>query len=134
MGTEHYARVRAWQKKNPIKTHLYRIKSNCKKKGIEFDITEEDVVVPNRCPVLDIPIQHNWGGQQDDSPSIDRIDPNGGYTKNNIIVVSWKANRLKSNADVIELVRVAAFYHRLQEVRNAAERQEPFDVPHQVWI
>lgn len=112
--TKHAQAVRKWQKANPMKTQLYRIKSKCNKTGIDFDLTPEDVIVPDRCPVLDIPIKHN-DRLQDDSPSIDRIDPNGGYTKDNIIVVSWKANRLKSNANFIELIRVATFYSTLAQ-------------------
>jgi hypothetical protein len=41
------------------------------------------------------------------SPSIDRIDNNGGYTVDNIAVISWRANRLKNNATSDELRQIA---------------------------
>jgi hypothetical protein len=37
------------------------------------------------------------------TPSIDRIDPKKRYVKDNIIVVSMRANRIKSDATVDEI-------------------------------
>ena len=54
------------------------------------------------------------------SPSVDRIDPNGGYVRGNIVVVSWRANRLKGNAMVNELRAIADFYEQLDNCRKAA--------------
>ena len=47
------------------------------------------------------------------SPSFDRIDPKKGYTKNNIVIVSTRANRIKSDATVDEIRKVADFYEKL---------------------
>ena len=47
------------------------------------------------------------------TPSIDRIDPKKGYVKDNIIVVSMRANRIKSDATVDEIWKVADFYEKL---------------------
>ena len=47
------------------------------------------------------------------TPSIDRIDPKKGYVKENIIVVSMKANRIKTDATVEEIRKVADFYEKL---------------------
>ena len=47
------------------------------------------------------------------SPSFNRIDPIKGYTKNNIVIVSNRANRIKSDATVDEIRKVADFYERL---------------------
>ena len=44
---------------------------------------------------------------------IDRIDPKKGYVKDNIIVVSMRANRIKSDATVDEIRKVADFYEKL---------------------
>ena len=41
------------------------------------------------------------------SPSIDRIDPSKGYTKDNVWVISRRANTIKSNATVDEVEKVA---------------------------
>ena len=45
--------------------------------------------------------------------SIDRIDPKKGYVKDNIIVVSMRDNRIKTNATVDEIRKVADFYEKL---------------------
>jgi hypothetical protein len=47
------------------------------------------------------------------TPSIDRIDPKKGYVKENIIVVSMKANRIKTDATIDEIRKVADFYEKL---------------------
>ena len=49
------------------------------------------------------------------TPSIDRINPKKGYVKENIIVVSMKANRIKTDATVEEIRKVADFYEKLFE-------------------
>jgi hypothetical protein len=83
-------------------------KNRAKKIGVPFDITFEDVVIPERCPVLGISLIHNAGGRshKPNSPSIDRLIPGLGYTKNNIWVISMRANAIKSNCSVEELQRL----------------------------
>ena len=53
------------------------------------------------------------------SMSIDRIDNNKGYHKNNIVVVSFKANTMKNSATLKELYQVADFYYELEKKLNA---------------
>ena len=45
--------------------------------------------------------------------SIDRIDPKKGYVKDNIIFISMRGNRIKTDATVDEISRVADFYEKL---------------------
>ena len=52
------------------------------------------------------------------TPSIDRINPKKGYVKENIIVVSMKANRIKTDATVEEIRKVADFYEKLFEISH----------------
>lgn len=40
---------------------------------------------------------------QASSPSLDRIDNRMGYVPGNVWVISWKANRMKSDASMEEL-------------------------------
>jgi hypothetical protein len=70
----------------------------------------EDVVVPTHCPVLGLPLYRNkrFGGAN--SPSLDRIDPSKGYTKDNVHVISHRANTIKNNATPEELAAVALFF------------------------
>jgi hypothetical protein len=91
--------------------YLYEsAKVRSKKYDIVFDIEIGDIVVPDMCPVLGIPLINGDGVCFDGSPTVDRIIPELGYTKNNIIVVSMKANRIKNNATLDELKKVFYFY------------------------
>jgi hypothetical protein len=78
--------------------------------GIPFNITFEDVTIPERCPVLGIKLQQTTGRRGDCSPTLARLVPRLGYVKGNVIVTSWRANRLKSDASADDMVRMAEFF------------------------
>lgn len=91
-----------------------RLKSSAKKRGIGFNlsITElNNLTFPISCPILNIPLKFNRGSAKDNSYSIDRIDSSIGYQIDNIVVISWKANRLKNNATKEELEKISGFYN-----------------------
>lgn len=96
---------REYFKKHPEKYLLWGIRYRCRKKNIPFDLTEEDIVIPEFCPALGIPLYRNRGGKKhtDNSPSVDRIVPELGYVKGNIQIISQKANTMKTNATLKEL-------------------------------
>jgi hypothetical protein len=73
-------------------------------------LTISDVVIPSRCPVLGIAMRPGAGRLCDTSPTLDRIDNTKGYVPGNVMVISYKANRIKSNATPEELRLVADFY------------------------
>lgn len=77
------------------------------KKGIEFNIEIEDIIIPEVCPVFGIPLFASIGAATDNSPSLDRIDNTKGYVKGNVQVLSNKANRLKGDATPEEIKRLA---------------------------
>jgi len=78
-------------------------KLRSKKKGLEFSITFDDIVLPETCPLLGLKVVIEEFGSRHDSPSIDRKDPKKGYTKENIWIISTRANILKNNASLEEL-------------------------------
>jgi len=86
-----------------------RAKSRCKSSGREFSIAVDDIVIPDVCPILGIPLNTNSGrsGAFKNSPSLDRIDNNKGYTKDNIQVISQLANAMKGSATNEELIAFA---------------------------
>lgn len=86
--------------KYPIKFMLKRAKKRAIKNNLEFNLTEEDIKVPEFCPALGIELKYNSG---DSSPSLDRVDNSKGYTKDNISVISNRANILKRDATKEEL-------------------------------
>lgn len=104
----NYARVCA---EHPATQMIDRARQRAKKLGLPFDLEVGDVLIPEQCPVLGIPIffrrGHNGAGPN--SPSLDRFDGAKGYTKDNVVVISHRANTLKNNAALIELERVVAY-------------------------
>lgn len=115
--TEEYkARGKKWKEANPHKVFFLTKRGEAKKKGIEFSLVFEDTVFPTHCPVLCIELNYGHKGTGhavNNSPSFDRIDPSKGYVPGNVIIVSLKANRIKNDASVSELVAVANFYKEL---------------------
>ena len=89
-----------WEKKNPAYIMYHNAKARCKGTDIPFDITFRDISIPTHCPVLGHPFE---GASREYGPSLDRVNPKGGYTKDNIAVISMRANRLKNDATLEEL-------------------------------
>jgi len=95
---------------------LTRAKHRAKEQGIEFDLTIEDIVIPDRCPYLDIPIVNGAGTgvmNPRNTASLDRINPDKGYVRGNVIVVSYLANAVKQNLHPMELVRLGQRIEKL---------------------
>lgn len=95
-----------------VKTIIQSIKSRAKKRGIKFSLVESDIIIPDECPVLGIPIYNMKGKPGPNSPSIDRVDNSKGYTPDNIQVISYRANVLKNNGTIDEVRRVLAYMER----------------------
>lgn len=90
--------------RNYKKQILYRTESRAKAKGLEFNIDESDIVIPEICPILEVPIIVGTKGDYEYSPSIDRIDNSKGYIKGNVQIISKKANSMKNSANPDELI------------------------------
>lgn len=105
-------------------------KSRAKKYNMEFTISLEDIVIPDLCPALGIPLERKIKRpigitkeekQQgikyrlnDNSASLDRIDSTKDYIKGNVWVVSARANRIKNNSTPGELELIAQAVRRKQ--------------------
>lgn len=96
----------AWRQNNQVRNWLLTVKGRAKKAGIPFDDDISDIVVPEYCPILGIPLRRNVGQLSGgpNSPSLDKIIPPLGYIKGNRWVISHRANTIKSNATFEELV------------------------------
>lgn len=80
--------------------------------GVPFSISVEDILIPQVCPAIGIPILVGQNQASDNSPSLDRVIPLLGYVPGNVLVVSNRTNRIKNNASVAELRAIAAFYEK----------------------
>lgn len=104
---------REWVARNPERRLLAAAKKAAKSIGVPFDLELLDIVIPECCPVLGIPLARGRGTRTANSPSLDRIVPFLGYIKSNVIVVSWRANKIKNDATTSELRKIADFYCHL---------------------
>jgi len=94
---------------SPESKMYQRAKCRAKERGIEFTLDKEDIVIPELCPILGIPIIYHSGssGGKINSPALDRIDNSKGYIKGNVLVISHLANMMKSCANKEQLVSFA---------------------------
>lgn len=109
-----YATKRLTVPENRIKHTLGQAKRRAISNNVEFSITIADLLpLPMECPVFGIKL--NYAGNKgmrgfiDDSPSIDRIDPNDGYVQGNVRIICWRANRIKSDASIDELKKILRY-------------------------
>lgn len=88
-------------------------KARARQKNREHTLTKKDLfdLYPKNgcCPIFGFKLNWNGSGFRETSPSIDRIDSTKGYTKDNIQIISWKANRIKGYASVEELEILLAY-------------------------
>lgn len=92
-------------------------KKRALKRNIPFGLCPSDIVVPDTCPILGLPLVVNRGRCGPNSPTLDRIIPDVGYVPGNVQVISHRANTIKSDATADELEAVARY------IRNAAYKQ-----------
>ena len=76
---------------------------NARRRGEECTLELKDIVIPEYCPVLGIKLEPGSHSHQDCSPSVDRVDSTKGYTKDNVWIISARANRIKNNATIEEI-------------------------------
>lgn len=87
------AYVKSMQDNDPRLYLHTSAKHRAKRKGVTFSITVEDIVIPTHCPILGIEL--SFGGSQENSPSLDKINNSLGYVPGNVQVISYRANRIK---------------------------------------
>lgn len=102
---------------------LSHAKARAFEEGVAFDLTLDWLMEMfghiTHCPVLGIKI--DWSkrgvGPSHHSPTIDKLIGAHGYTKGNVVLISHKANAMKSDATPEELLLFCAHH-----LRRLAER------------
>jgi len=111
---------------------------DCKRTAVEndlpFDIDMDYLlsIKTDCCPVFGTPF--SWeriaeGYDNPLAPSLDKIKPELGYVKGNVVFISIKANRIKSNADDVELRRVADWLKEERKRVTDAFKDKPAPLP-----
>lgn len=103
---------RSWRD-DAVGRMLMNSRQRAKKAGLEHTLTREDVIIPEFCPVLGIKLHTEDRKAKFAAPSIDRIDNNKGYTPDNTVVISVRANLLKKDATLTEMRALVKFYDGL---------------------
>lgn len=111
---------RSYNKLNPVKVITAQLvrdaRERARDKCLPFDIdlyyirsmVGNNAEFASHCPVFATPLawsceRGNGSRPLPNSPSIDRIDPERGYVKGNVWIISYRANTIKSNATHEEL-------------------------------
>lgn len=98
---------RRYRAAHPEQCIIDSARDRAKRLELDFTITAKDIVIPKFCPILGIPIFSSKKKMTDNSPSLDRMNPNLGYTKGNIQVISQRANRIKNDGTADEHEKIA---------------------------
>jgi hypothetical protein len=99
------------REKKPIHYLLLDAKQHAKSKGISFNLTEADILYllskqANKCNLSGIKFD------QDNKMSLDKIDPNGCYVLENVQLVIFDVNRMKTD---LEQSRFLKLCHLISE-------------------
>lgn len=86
-------------------------KARATQKGLEFDLTEDDIYLPEFCPILGVPLSKDGRRY---GYSLDKKNPNKGYTKDNVWVISQLANAMKWDSNHEERVAFAKWVLSLE--------------------
>ena len=101
--------------KNPLHTYWIAKRSECKQKGIKFNLSEEYLkdIWTDKCPIFGTEMKIGTGSRGDGYNShLDRINPDNGYVIGNVAWISGRANRIKYNASVEDLRKIADWMER----------------------
>jgi hypothetical protein len=97
-----------WKERHPQVTLWSNARYRAKRKGFEFNLDREDIIIPEFCPYLGTRLTfHKMKGHLDSHASVDRIDSSKGYVKGNVEVISYRANVMKNCANREQLIMFA---------------------------
>lgn len=111
-----------WDKKEFRKSLIYQTmrtkfrqkKANAVREGKTFTIDFGELEFPTHCPVLGIELDYFNDKRAENSVSFDQIIPGKGYISGNVIIMSWRANRIKNDGTLQEHQQIVNF------MRNSA--------------
>lgn len=99
--------VKRWRATNYTRAMYLAARKRASEYGVSCTITEADIVIPATCPLLGIRLECGTQRHKDSSPTLDRVDPSGGYDPHNVWVISYRANRIKNDGTLEELRLIA---------------------------
>lgn len=99
-----------------LRNRLSAVKHRAKKEQLAFDLDKEWLAIqPRHCVVTGRKFEVYASGRGPFGPSFDKINPDGGYTKDNTRIVCWWYNSAKSDhedKDILLAILAAADHIR----------------------
>jgi hypothetical protein len=116
-------------KRGHVMIYMCKAKDRSKNKNLAFDLDLEYLlsIATDECPVFGT--KFIWGRHQGErhrqTPSLDRVIPEYGYVKGNVVFISMWANMIKADATEKELYAVADWLHdkRKEVLKNVKQNQ-----------
>jgi len=113
----------AYHLRDPRKTMFRHAKNRARQGGYPFEITIDDINIPEFCPLLGVRLAANTGGVKPSSPSLDKINPELGYVPGNVWVISHRANKIKNDASLAELILLT------ENLKTRTRTETPITMP-----
>lgn len=113
-----------------VKEMLRHAKYRAKSLNLPFNLTSDDIVIPEKCPLLNTKL--DWKSTRfsnpENVPSLDKIIPEKGYVKGNVAIISMKANTMKQDASIEMLLTFAKniekYLNKTEEIVQTVEKEE----------
>lgn len=90
-------------------------KANATRIGVEFTVPFSEILFPTHCPILGLELDYFAEGRQENSVSFDRLDTSKGYVTGNVVILSWRANRIKNDGTAEEHRQIADYLDKVKE-------------------
>jgi hypothetical protein len=99
------------RRRNPRQHLLSDAKGRAKRAGIPFTVTIDDITWVTHCPILGVELAYikGDGKVRTNSATLDRRTNDLGYVPGNVFVLSHRANRLKSDATILEIEAILRY-------------------------
>jgi hypothetical protein len=113
---EHFQKWGDKQDTDLYRSQRFKFKTkkyNAERIGHKWDVEFGDLVWPTHCPILGLELDYFNAFRSENSPSFDQLIPGKGYTKDNVRVISYRANRIKNDGTSEEHRRIADYLDTL---------------------
>ncbi len=126
-NAEYYRQYRQKKRNLDLAWYLFlECRTRARRKGLTFNLDPADIVIPAVCPVFGFSFRVGRENR-DFAASVDRIDSELGYVKGNVRVISYLANRMKSNASENQLRQFALWI--LEDLNGSTRGMDPRQGP-----
>lgn len=100
------------------KGQFSRLKARCSHERIKFSLTLEEFIILRRYPCV-----YCGGPLSEASHSLDRLDPGGPYSKDNVVACCWSCNKARGdNVDRLEVILFGAIKRALKVYSELKKR------------